>query len=170
MLTVLYNHPSHTGGGGGGGPFKICESFKYNAWYIKSRHCFKIRIQAFKIRIQAFKIRIQAFKIRIQALKIRIQAFKIRIQAFKIRIQAFKIRIQAFKLCINCYLGFVEEVASRSQIQSAIRQNIVRFLLYCLKLRSPNLSHYLLGFHGRKPIQELTLQDPGRCMSCALNK
>ncbi|CAB4015675.1 nuclear pore complex Nup205-like, partial [Paramuricea clavata] len=57
--------------------------------------------------------------------------------------------------------GFLEEVANKSQIQAAIRQNIVRFLLYCLKLRSPNISHYLLGFHGRKPIQELTLQDPG---------
>jgi len=52
-------------------------------------------------------------------------------------------------------------------VQSSLREDIVKLLVYSVNTPTPNIAHLLLGYDITKPLQDTTLQDPGECVcSC----
>ena len=75
------------------------------------------------------------------------------------------------QLCLLSFHSFVEFLDENSfglsQIRNAVRQNILRLVLYSLQHPSPNLAHFLMGYELRKPVSKTNLQDPGKFKSRA---
>jgi len=46
-------------------------------------------------------------------------------------------------------------------VQASLREDIVKLLVYSGNTPAPNIAHLLLGYDITKPLQEMTLQDPG---------
>ena len=46
-------------------------------------------------------------------------------------------------------------------VQTSLREDIVKLLVYSVNTPAPNIAHLLLGYDVTKPLQETNLQDPG---------